>query len=111
MTEKNYAYYNTTTGLIDNVIWVSPEVVMLGSLVERTVELLDEDGNPFTQIESIRMPLVFPEGYAIVEIPEPAPGGEWSTCGVGWSYLGGKFIEPPMPEPEPQPVAQGAQTL
>lgn len=83
MALNNYAYYNTQTGLIENVIWVEDEVVPT---------------------------LTWPEGYAVVDIPDDI-SGTWSTCGIGWSYINGEFVEPPMPEPEPQPVSQGAQTL
>lgn len=83
MTPKNYAYYNIQSGLIENVIWVEDEVVPT---------------------------LTWPEGYAVVVLPESLMG-DWSTCGIGWSYMNGEFIEPPMPEPKPQPVSEGAQNL
>lgn len=85
MSLKDYAYYNTTTGLIENVIWCD---------------------------DAVAPTLVWPDGYAIVQIPgEDGLAGEWSMCGPGWSYINGQFIEPPPP-PEPvQPTATGAQTL
>lgn len=86
MALNNYAYYNTQTGLIENVIWVEDEVVST---------------------------LTWPEGYAVVDIPDGL-AGTWSACGIGWSYINGEFIEPPMPEPvaaDNQPQVDGAQTL
>lgn len=84
MALNDYAYYNTSTGLIENVIWCDDEVAPT---------------------------LVWPEGYAIVDIPEGGIAGEYSMCGPGWSYVGGKFVEP-TPPPEPvQPTVSGAQTL
>lgn len=88
MMPKDYAYYNTTTGLIENVLYIEAEVAPT---------------------------LVWPDGYAIVEIPgEEGLAGEWSMCGIGWSYINGQFVEPPMPQPAPetdQPTTSGAQTL
>ena len=84
MSLNNYAYYNTNTGFIDNVLWIEDDVVHS---------------------------LTWPEGYAIVDIPEPLPESTWLTCGIGWSYINSQFVEPPAP-PEPvQPIAQGTQTL
>ena len=79
MTTNNYAYYNTTSGLIENVIYVD---------------------------DAIASTLTWPEGYAIVDIPDGL-GGAWSMCGIGWSYVDGQFIEPPNPTPpEPVPVTE-----
>ena len=72
---NDYAYYNTETGLIENVIYCDDEVAPT---------------------------LVWPEGYAIVDIPTGGLAGEWSMCGIGWSYINGQFVEPPKP-PEPEP--------
>jgi hypothetical protein len=36
-----------------------------------------------------------PAGY------ETQPLGE--NVGIGWSFVGGQWIEPPQPEPEPEP--------
>jgi hypothetical protein len=89
MALNNFAYYNTETGLIENVLWIEDDTVST---------------------------LVWPTGYAVVDIPDGLEG-EWSVCSIGWSYINGQFIEPPQPEPEPlvaaqdQPTSQGAQTL
>ena len=85
MALNDYAYYNTTTGLIENVILVEDSVVPT---------------------------LVWPEGYAVVDIPSEGVAGEWSMCGIGWSYIGGQFVEPPAPTTgSDQPTVTGAQTL
>lgn len=77
----DFAYYNISTGLIENVIWCDDEVAPT---------------------------LVWPEGYAIVEIPgEDGLAGEWSMCGIGWFYIDGQFVEPPPP-PEPVQPTEGA---
>ena len=76
MALNDYAYYNTNTGLIENLI-------------------LCED--------TIASTLVWPDGYAIVDIPTGGIAGTWSMCGIGWSYIDGQFIEPPEP-PRPEPV-------
>ena len=76
MALKDYAYYNTSTGLIENVILVDDEVAPT---------------------------LTWPEGYAIVVTPTGGIAGTWSMCGIGWSYIDGQFIEPPAP-PTPEPV-------
>lgn len=84
MALNDYAYYNTNTGLIENVLWI-------------------DSGTAQT--------LTWPDGYAIVDIPNEGVAGEWSMCGIGWSYINGQFVEPPKP-PEPvQPTIEGAQTL
>jgi hypothetical protein len=85
---KNYAYYNVQTGLIENNIHIEDDVAPT---------------------------LSWPDGYAIVEMPEGL-SGQWSTCGIGWSYVNGEFVEPAMPEsidstPVNQPISQGSQTL
>lgn len=79
MTPKNYIYYNINSGLIENVIYVSDDVASQ---------------------------LTWPDGYAIAVLPNGLCG-EWSTCGAGWSYIDGQFIEPPMPPAEEQPVVSG----
>lgn len=87
MALNDYAYYNTTTGLIENVIWLDSEHID---------QLIDFP----------------PQGYAIVDIPTGGIEGKWSMCGIGWSYIDGQFVEPPQPQPsENQPVTTGAQTL
>jgi len=68
MALKELAYYDTLTGLIENV-------------------LLIEDG--------VETTIVWPEGYAVVQIPTDIHAGEWSMCGSGWSYINGQFVEPP----------------
>jgi len=70
MNLNDYAYYNVNTGLIENVIWIDDEIVST---------------------------LVWPEGYAIVDIPQNGIAGEWSMCGIGWSYINDQFIEPLAP--------------
>lgn len=68
MALNDYAYYNTTTGLIENVIWIEDDVAPT---------------------------LTWPDGYAIVDIPTGGVAGVWSMCGIGWSYINGQFVEPP----------------
>ena len=70
MALSNYAYYSGLTGQIENVLW------------------LDDDIAPS---------LVWPAGYVIVKIPDGGVSGTWSMCGVGWAYIDGQFVEPPMP--------------
>lgn len=70
MALNDYAYYNTQTGLIENTLLI--------------------DG-------AVAPTLTWPEGYAIVDIPTGGLAGEWSMCGVGWSYINGQFVEPPQP--------------
>jgi hypothetical protein len=84
MALKNYAHYNTTTGLIDNIL------------------LIDD---------SVEPTLTWPEGYSVIVLPDEGVSGSWSMCSPGWSYIDGQFVEPePPPAPE-QPKATGAQTL
>ena len=86
MSLNNYAYYAISTGLIENVLWIE---------------------------DAVSPTLDWPEGYAIVDIPDGLVG-EYSMCGIGWSYIDGQFIEPPMPVPvegATQPVSTGSQTL
>ena len=86
MTLRNYAYYSIDTGLIENVVLIDDEIV---------------DSLPD-----------FPaQGFAIAEIPEEGISGEWTMCGIGWSYIDGQFVEPPKPETPEQPVSTGVQTL
>jgi len=77
MALNDYAYYNIESGLIENVI------------------LCDD---------AIAPTLVWPEGYAIVDIPEGGISGEWSMCEIGWSYINGQFVEPPAPPAPVQPT-------
>jgi hypothetical protein len=70
MALNDFAYYNTQTGLIENVILVDNDVVST---------------------------LILPEGYALVDIPDGGVSGKWSMCGSGWSYLNGQFVEPLCP--------------
>lgn len=89
MALNDYAFYNKDTGLIENVVWL--------------------DDNEISSL--VNYP---PEGYAIVDIPNEGVVGEWSSCGIGWSYIDGQFVEPPEPAPPEgveQPISQGAQTL
>lgn len=91
MALNDFAVYNIETGLIDNVVWLDD--TQIGSLVDFP-----------------------PVGYALVDLPTDLRG-EWSMCGIGWSYVNGQFVEPPKPEPVPvdpaaeQPAVSGAQTL
>jgi hypothetical protein len=72
MAAQEYGLYNTTTGLIENiVVW-------------------DAEASPG---------VTWPDGYAVVLIPVPPVQGAWSVLGIGWSYIGGQFIEPPNPNP------------
>ena len=88
MALNDYAYYNKETGLIENVIWLDDEHIN---------ELIDFP----------------PQGYGIVDIPTGGIQGAWSGCGIGWSYIDGQFVEPPMPEEiaNAQPTVDGAETL
>jgi hypothetical protein len=70
MALNDYAYYNVSTGLIENVL------------------LIDD---------AVAPTLVWPVGYAIVDIPIGGIAGKWSMCGNGWSYINGQFVEPPNP--------------
>lgn len=79
MALNDYAYYNIETGLIENVLWLDDDNI--SSLVDFP-----------------------PAGYAIVDIPTGGIAGEWSMCGIGWSYINGQFVEPPNPNP-PEPTA------
>lgn len=97
MALTDWAIYRLSDGYIDNVIW------------------FDADTSRWTP----------PEGYGMVDIPDGLHG-EWSACGIGWSYINNQFIEPPPP-PEPvfnpddgtvvqqnvaqQPIAQGVTNL
>lgn len=87
METTTYAIYKLDTGLIENII------------------VMD------TSFAASYDP---PEGCSVVSIP-PNTVGEWSCCGIGWSYVDDQFIEPPNPTPQPkntdQPVSEGAQTL
>jgi len=85
MALNDYAYYNKQTGLVENVVWLETE--QLSTFVDYP-----------------------PEGYALVSIPDGLEG-EYSVCGIGWSYIDGQFVEPPAPPEPEQPVVDGAQTL
>lgn len=78
MALNDYAYYNKTTGLIENTIWLDSDAI--DTLVNFP-----------------------PENYDIVDIPTGGIAGAWSMCGIGWSYINGQFVEPPEPE---QPLEQ-----
>lgn len=74
MATQEYGLYNTTTGLIENiVVW-------------------DAQASP---------DVAWPDGYAVVLFPAPATQGSWSVLGIGWSYIDGQFVEPPNPNPPP----------
>jgi hypothetical protein len=84
MNTNNYAYYNISTGLIENVIYIE---------------------------DTVAPTLVWPEGYAIADIPDGL-SGEWSAAGIGWSYINGQFVEPSKPDSvTTQPTVTGAETL
>jgi len=84
MKTNNYAYYNISSGLIENVIYIE---------------------------DSVAPTLQWPNGYAIVVIPDGL-SGEWSTCGIGWSYVNDQFVEPTKPDNvTTQPTVTGADTL
>lgn len=70
MALNDYAYYRTADGYIENVIWVEDDVAPT---------------------------LTWPDGYAIADIPTGGIAGKWSMCSIGWSYVGGQFVEPPNP--------------
>jgi len=78
---NDYAYYNKTTGLIENVIWLDSDAI--DTLVDFP-----------------------PENYGIVDIPTGGIAGTWSMCGVGWSYVDEQFVEPPEPQQLEQPLEQ-----
>lgn len=85
MALNDYAYYNKTTGLIENVI------------------LLNSD-----DIDTlINFP---PDNYDIVDIPTGGIAGAWSMCGIGWSYINGQFVEPPEPEQPLEQLAAAARS-
>ena len=70
MALTDWAIYRLSDGYIENVIW------------------LDADTSEYT-------PDV---GYGMVDIPgDGSYAGEWSMCGIGWSYINGEFIEPKNP--------------
>jgi hypothetical protein len=74
---RDFALYRLSDGYIENVIWYDPDEA------QYTPE----------------------EGFQIIEIPgDNGLAGEWSMCGIGWSYVDGQFIEPPNPYPPIPPV-------
>lgn len=80
MALTDWAVYRLSDGYIENVIW------------------FDADKDQYTPAE----------GYGMVDIPgDGVLAGEWSMCGIGWSYIDGQFIEPPKP---PDPVRIPAVT-
>ena len=87
MALTDWAIYRLSDGYIENVIW------------------FDAETSKYTP----------QEGYGMVDIPgDGVLAGEWSMCGIGWSYINGRFVEPsgPIKTPsEDQPVANGVQTL
>lgn len=69
----DFAVYRLTDGYIENIIRV------------------DLDEHKYTPSE----------GFSIVEIPNDNKlFGQWSMCGIGWSYINSQFVEPPEPLPE-----------
>jgi len=85
MALNDYAYYNKTTGLIENVIWLDSDDI--DTLVDFP-----------------------PENYGIVDIPTGGIAGAHSMCGIGWSYIGGQFVEPPEPEQPSEQLAAAARS-
>jgi len=88
MALTNWAVYRLSDGYIENtIIW-------------------DKDAAP--DVQAI-------DGFGFAEIPnQGAHAGEWSMCGVGWSYINDQFVEPSKPTPptaEDQPVSTGVQTF
>lgn len=87
MALTDYAIYRLSDGYIENVIW------------------FDDKTSQWTP----------PDGCGMVDIPgDGSLAGEWSMCGIGWSYINGQFVEPPGPVVPPapdQPQVDGAQTL
>jgi hypothetical protein len=72
MAVQDYGLYNTSTGLIENVVaW-------------------DEQASPG---------VTWPVGYAVIMFPVPTTQGTRSVLGIGWSYIDGRFVEPPNPNP------------
>jgi hypothetical protein len=72
MAAQEYGLYNTSTGLIENIItW-------------------DAQASP---------DVTWPVGYAVIMFPVPTTQGTWSVLGIGWSYINGQFVEPPNPNP------------
>lgn len=68
MALTDWAIYRLSDGYIENVIW------------------FDADIAQYTP----------PEGCAMIDIPgDGSYPGQWSMCGIGWSYINGQFIEPP----------------
>jgi hypothetical protein len=72
MAVQEYGLYNTSTGLIENIVtW-------------------DAQASP---------DVTWPDGYAVVLFPVPPTQGTWSVLGIGWSYIDNQFVEPPNPNP------------
>jgi hypothetical protein len=67
MALTDWAIYRLSDGYIENVIW------------------FDADTAEYTP----------PEGCGMVDIPgDGVLSGQWSMCGIGWSYIDGQFVEP-----------------
>lgn len=67
MALTDWAIYRLGDGYIDNVIW------------------FDADTAQYTP----------PEGHGMIDIPgDGTLAGQWSMCGIGWSYINGQFVEP-----------------
>ena len=64
---KIFAWINTKTNIVDNVIYY--------------------DG---------KTAITLPPNVKLVEIPEGLVG-VWSSAGIGWKYICGRFVEPPEP--------------
>lgn len=81
---KNFAWVNTETEYIENVIWYDGETEI-------------------TLPPNIMLIEMLPEGIA----------GEWSMAGIGWKYTNGQFVEPPEPEPIliPTPIPTSTTTV
>lgn len=64
---KTFAWINTETEIIENII-------------------------AYDGVTSIEIP----SNILLVEIPE-GTYGVWSSAGIGWKYIHGQFVEPPLP--------------
>ena len=81
---KNFAWINTETEYVENVIWYDGE----------------------TEI-------TLPPNTILIELPEGLMG-TWIAPGIGWSYIDGQFVEPEQPErplANNQSTTTGSQTL
>ena len=71
MNSKCFALYSDKTKVIENILSIDPAIVN-------------------------DLPDFPPKGYSLVQMPQDLHG-EWSACGIGWSYVNGNFVEPAKP--------------